>query len=818
MMKNAMRQKRWHQENEAADFIPYQTQIDDHTIVTKGGDYLQVLKLDGLAHECADLEDLVIAKEQLNSVLRNLAQANNVALYSTIIRRENNTAPAGEFDIEFSRQLNDKYLNHVTRQKMFVNELYLTIVMRPTFMNRRFFQRFESNVVTLRAQQEESLEKIHALSSMMLNSMKQYGARLLGTYTKDGVLHSELLELFSFIVNGNGKWKPRALPRRDLAYELPFNRIFFGANSYETRGVTETSYGALLSIKEYPEETFPGFLNVLLSTNFPIIITQSFNFLKQDTAKSIILRQSRRMKNAGDLAESQIEAMRIGLDDLQSRRFLYGEHHFSINVPASSPEELKRNLAALEGELADTSMVMVREDWAIQAAYYAQLPANFKLRPRPAPLSSKNFLGFCSFHNFPTGRLIGNQWGHAVTLLKTTSGSPYYFNFHLPLDAAEQKRKTELLMAGKTDLLLEEEEKEEEKALGNTIIIGPTGSGKTVLQGFLLAQSDKFGAKQFIFDKDRGLELYVRASGGSYLPLKIGESTGFSPFKRLEPTEKNIHFLENLVIKCCGGVRNTEEETDIKHAVRSVLTLSPEMRKISSCLAYLDSTVKEGVHARLSKWCNNNSLAWVFDNDEDSIDFENVQKYGFDVTEFLEDDEIRTPVIMYLFHLINESLDGSRVQIFMDEFWRLLLDDYFLAFVNMELRTIRKKNGILVMGTQSAAEVHNSPIAAAIREQTSTLIFFPNPRARKEDYEKFDLTEREFELIKFEMRPEQREFLVKQQHTSVVAKLDLEGFNDELAIISGTTDNIRLAETIRNEVGNDPKKWVPIFHERRQSA
>ncbi|MDD0747063.1 hypothetical protein PS025_24530, partial [Shigella sonnei] len=69
--------------------------------------------------------------------------------------------------------------------------------------------------------------------------------------------------------------------------------------------------------------------------------------------------------------------------------------------------------------------------------------------PEPeAPISSRNFAGFSSFHNYPTGRRTGNQWGPSVTLFKTTSGAPYYFNFHSEL-SAEKARKLAQLEAEK---------------------------------------------------------------------------------------------------------------------------------------------------------------------------------------------------------------------------------------------------------------------------------------------------------------------------------------------------------------------------------
>jgi type IV secretory pathway VirB4 component len=54
-------------------------------------------------------------------------------------------------------------------------------------------------------------------------------------------------------------------------------------------------------------------------------------------------------------------------------------------------------------------------------------------------------------------------------------------------------------------------------------------------------------------------------------------------------------------------------------------------------------------------------------------------------------------------------------------------------------------------------------------------------------------------------------FLVKQAHHSVVCKLDLKGFEGELAVISGRTDQVQRMQQIIAAAGEDPKAWLPQF-------
>src|SRR3546814_11511615 len=57
-----------------------------------------------------------------------------------------------------------------------------------------------------------------------------------------------------------------------------------------------------------------------------------------------------------------------------------------------------------------------------------------------------------------------------------------------------------------------------------------------------------------------------------------------------------------------------------------------------------------------------------------------------------------------MFHRCDGLLDGRRLVIDIDEFWKALGDDAFRAFAQDGLKTYRKQNAFLVFGTQSPAE------------------------------------------------------------------------------------------------------------------
>jgi len=182
------------------------------------------------------------------------------------------------------------------------------------------------------------------------------------------------------------------------------------------------------------------------------------------------------------------------------------------------------------------------------------------------------------------------------------------------------------------------------------------------------------------------------------------------------------------------------------------------------------------------------------------------------VTEFLDHPLTRSPITLYLFHLVRQLLDGRRLVCWLDEFWRLLADRAFESFAKDGPKTWRKLNAAMCLATQSPSDVLESPISRTLIEQTPTKVFFPNADADFREYTQgFGLTMREFKIIKEQLEPGSRMFLVKQAHHSVVCQLDLKGFDAELAVISGRVGEVERMQRIISVRGPEPMCWLSEF-------
>jgi type IV secretion system protein VirB4 len=808
-------------ESSPAERIPYSAHVSPHLVKTRFGDYVQVFRLAGASFECADDETLNTWHERLNVLWRNIASP-QVALWAHVIRRRESTAIVGG-DAEFAGALEHKYRSRLAHQKLMVNELYLSTVYRPTAgLASGLASKLLNHTQSTGSSYElaDALDACEKLRETVRASLARYEPEVLALYTKAGRAYSGPLNLFSTLINGDFREVP--LPRAPINDVLSTSRVFFGTEALEYRLPAGTRAGAMLGIKEYPTPTHVGMFDALLSAPFPFVLTQSFAFLTKGSGQALLQRQFNRMVNAGDFAISQAEELKDALDALTSNEFVIGDHHFSLQVMADDPPVLSKarsweeeseeanerrskavsdHVALARARLADTGMTVAREDLALEAAFWAQLPGNFPMRPRKAPITSRNFSAMVPFHNYPAGRALGNHWGEALTVLVTSARSPFHFSLHAsdPTDPEGGSRKD----------------------TGHTLICGPTGSGKTVFIGFLVAMLTRQGAAQVIFDKDRGLEILVRALGGEYCSLKNGEPTGFNPL-RLPPTPLNVEFLKSwlrVLVRPASGALTVRQQADLDQALRGTLALDSSARRLSRLMEFLDATDSEGLYARLTPWCEaaGGDYAWVFDSAEDIVvpRLAGNPIVAFDVTDFLDHEISRTPVTLYLFHLVRQLLDGRRLVCWMDEFWRLLADPAFESFAKEGPKTWRKLNGVMALATQSASDVLSSPISRTIIEQTPTKVFFPNLDANAQDYrEGFVLTEREFHLIKQELESGSRRFLVKQGHQSVVCELDLKGFDAELAVISGRRSAVDAMHELIARHGPHPQAWLPGFYER----
>ena len=784
-------------------YLPYSHHVTDRIIACDNHEYLAVIKVAGRAPDAygqAELKDWI---EALHNVLRGLPMG-SLGLYSHIIRRRVTEYPDSTFAQPFATRFDAAYRATFDTSGLMVNDLYLSVLIHPVAdpVLGTFASLEKADAKRLAHWQDESIERLDSAVRALTAGLYRYDPQILGIVDRRGLAFSETAEFLGFLLSGTHR--PVPISRERLRETLPQARPIFGRHGElgELRTVAGSRLFGMMELRDYPEATKPGHLDRLLGLPHEFVLTQSWGSHTGAAAKKLVKKHHKLLVDSGDDSVSQVTQLADVMDDLTSARLGLGDHHATLLVYGTSADSVRQALAQTATALAEDAVGFRPLDRALEAGFWAQLPGNWHWRPRPVPVTSLNFLCFSSLHNQLTGKPAGNPWGPAVTMLKTQTGSPFFFNFHASTEDLDETGK---------------------RRPGNTLIIGMTGTGKTVLQGMLLTQAQKFGAACVVWDKDQGMQVLIMALGGRYFNIRLGEPTGWNPFQ-MEPSKGNVAFMVRLVIYLAerrGEAVTTRQRADITQAVQQLTTLIDRPARTLSTLntllpnPYSEDDTRSTIHARLAPWCQGGEYGWVFDNPTDDLDLQTSSDrpalFGFDLTELLDDDEVRGAATLYLKHRVDALHDGRRIINLYDECQHPLKDAHFQESMQDAARTIRKKNGVLALATQEPGAIIENPVGASLVQQTATLILLPNPKARARDYiEGFGLTVAEFELLQ-SLGEASRKFLVKQGASVTVAQLDLSGCEDELLVFSGSPDMADIAEQAVAQAGPDPAAWLPVY-------
>lgn len=773
-------------EKAAGDHLPYARHLDHRTIETRDGLLIQTIQLGGLLFETADTAELNYRAQLRATMLRTIGSP-RFAVYHHAVRRKVDVELDGQFPDAFSRELDARWRGRMARREMFVNDLFMTVVLRPLPGRLGLLDwmrsAFGSGVIERAASRATDQRILDNATQALVAALAAYKPRLL-TLVDEGLgYRSEPLEFLGNLFNE--AIRPMGLPYGDLGHHLPWRRISFGQRAFELEASAgePRRFGAIVSVKDYPGHTLPGMFDELYRLPFPLLVTQTFAFVERSQALGKMNLSLRRLRSADDEAVSLYHELSEAKDSVAAGRASFGEHHTTITLHADSLAGLDSAAAEVTAVLADLGVVAVREDAGLEPAFWAQFPGNFRYIARRGLISTDNFAGFASLHNFPVGRARANHWGEAITLLETTAAGPYFFNFHL-------------------------------NDLGNFTVIGPSGSGKTVVLNFLLAQSRKHRPRIVFFDKDRGAELFIRAIGGRYDRLRPGSPSGINPLQ-LDDTPSNRQFLIEWLTLLADSLSPGEAELvrDALEANFAQVRPHRRLRYFVELLRGHERPHPADLFARLRPWWGDGERAWLFDNELDETDM-GADTVGFDMTSILDDPAVRTPALLYFFHRVEERLDGTPAIIVVDEGWKALDDEVFVRRIKDWEKTIRKRNGIVGFATQSAQDALESKIASAIIEQAATQIFMINPKARSEDYiDGFGLTSHEYDLVRT-LPDSSHCFLIKRGNESVVVRLNLSGEKDLLTILSGREETVRLLDEIMATGGGAPDDWINALLER----
>lgn len=733
--------------------LPWLSAVRDDVILTRQGDVMASVVLDGIDSFTSDDGSIDEISESFARIVGQLGErfgfyVNKVSTPETV------DLPPPDGD-PFSSAVDLAWRRSLTRRTLKRRVIVLTLLMRPSITDRLPW-------LMGRARSEFDLDlarRIDALEEAMSLVRGMYaGAGFRRLVVSDG----EWLALLSAI-HGQTYARMIAAPGQLLSETMTnFDVTFQGKVMVLESGMTKR-FGTIFGIKTYPTRTWPTMLDQL-ELPYDIVLTNSFTPRRTNEMIEKIQRVYRQRGASEDAGASLTEQLVQAADDAASGRSVFGDHHCSVQVFADSAEELERAASEIWRAGQDTGAVLVRERWAAKALYFAQAPGNWAYRIRDGIVSSNNFAELAAFHKTSRGRAPAESpWGANITAFPTVTSGLHRFNFH------------------------EAGNRFDEPSVGHTLVLGRTGSGKTIGTAFLMAQARRANARIIVFDKDQGLEMAVRALGGSYSEIKVGEPTGFNPLAT-ETDARGAAWLTDWLADILSRNRplDTVQSVALNEAVRQIAGADAPLRNFAGLESLIASTDDDGdLVSRVREWTARGRYGWLFSREAARPIAIGEDVLGIDMTELLDLNAERSALLAYLFRRIERVIEDRRPTIIViDEAWKMLADEMFVKRLHDWLVTMRKRNCVVMMLTQTPGHLDASSVGQIIAESVATQILFPNARANPEDYKILRLNDREAEFLSSPTGG-LRLALVRSGADSVFINTDLSGLGGLVTVLGG---------------------------------
>ena len=773
--------------------LPYVTFVADDVMMLRGGELMATLRLGGVDPMTTPDRALDALKHSLAAIVAQAGAAfawvvHRLPVPQDLSVRPIEATPGPHGADGFAAAVDAAWRGRVGEMGLQSRALFVSVMRRPALGSRIPVLGSLMGGRAFGADRAARMEELHEVMGFLEASLA--AARPVRLTRHDGRWLGYLGALISARYHPLGPFaRPILIP---LCHQIGGSHVSFEGDMVRlTDGATgEERFGAVFGIKSYPPHTD---VRVLDGLDLPgdVVLTNSFTPIPRNLMAERIGRTIRQMRSADDAAISIREALVEAADLHETGGMVFGHHHMSLALYCASVGELRWTASQVRRAGQEVGLELVRERMALRATWYAQMPGNLGHRPRQVPISSANFADFAALHGTVEGRPpSASPWGETLTVLPGVRGAGYRVNLH---EAGSAKA---------------------EPTAGHALVLGRTGSGKTLTVGFLAAQARRAGARVIAFDKDHGMEMALRAMGGRYATIRAGHPTGLAPLMTETDARGRAWLADWLAILLERASPLSPDQTrELARAVDQNAAGEAELRGFPQFISLFTHFDDGGdLEGRLGEWAPGGRYGWVFDRAEGDLArgidpmamgaapmakghdpmamghdpaTAGSEVMGFDMTELLDLQAERTAVLAYLFRRVERLLEDRRpTLLILDEAWQLLNDPYFGRRLENWLVTLRKMNAAVMMLTQHPGQLEASAVGRTIVESVPTMILFPNDRADPADYAMLRLDEKEAALLTAP-HTGSRAALIRSAGESVVVDADLSTLGPLLTVLGG---------------------------------
>ena len=576
------------------------------------------------------------------------------------------------------------------------------------------------------------------------------GLRLLGK--------NETFQFFSYLFNLE-EWAEQDTLRSDAGVDRQIVKTPVAWHSDHLQ--IGKRHVQMFSLKTTPEASRPCLFSGLLRLDCDSVLCSTWRVKSTSSARSEIDAQEKfisffkvgvltRVMSGRDTASLETgagaKAANNNVDDLSEvirslDKKAQGEYSLRLLLAARSQEQLRNTVPAVHRIFVDARAQVMEETLGNLSAFYAMFPGNHKFNVFPLWLAEDHHARLSSVFaphiGHPHSEDLDNEY---LNIFETRTGTPFFQDVYVD-------------------------------GVRVMLIIGPTGSGKSVVGNATVALEQKYGGFTYIFDIGGSYESVVELYGGKV--DRVGrDGPRVNPFA-LEPTESNIKFLYSFIklLLTNGGAELEPEDDDVIHkAVQDMYLLDPENRRLSNLF------LPKKLDRYLSKWVGKGIYNAVFDNVEDSLSLSRLQCFDFQGVNNEQYADLIEPLMVWLLRRINDVLYnpanlGVPKHILIEEIFSSMKNKQLLDAALASIKTVRKNLGGVTMIGQSADDLGTN--ADSIVNSCTSFLFLKDATFNRKRYaELFKMNEQQIAL--FESLQDREALYMRRDGITKVVTLNLD--------------------------------------------
>lgn len=742
-----------HKPSRLEDFLPWGLLVARGVVLNKDGSFQRTARFRGPDVRSSTPEELVAFAARTNNVFRRLGSG--WAIYIEAERRDLTTYPDGAFDDDLSRLVDSERaaafeqagsqfetIHHITLQwcpppdshakaSAFFFEIdhkssgAKPAVAKPTGQKTkagRHTARIDAQVA------RDALDQFQRLSTQAFGLFE-------GVVAEFRLLNDD--ETLTYL---KGTISPlRQNVRAPAAGAFLDGLLCDAALVGGTAPRLGEAHLRVLTIKGFPAATSPGVLDDLNALSLTYRSMTRYLCLDRNEAereltkwrrlwfskhksltsliKEVLTKEQTPFSNPDAIAKT--EEVDAALEELGTEAIGFGYLTATLTVLGATAEEADEKLRLAERAIAARGFVCMPETLNAVEAWLSSLPGHAFANVRHPMVSTLNLA-----HIAPLATpWAGDSWNRhldapPLAVTRTDGSTPFRLDLHVG-------------------------------DVGHTLLIGPTGAGKSVLLAFLAMQWKRYpDAQVFLFDKGGSARAAILGLGGTAIDLGAEDQAPFQPLSRIDTAAGKSAALDWIMtLLAQEGVPDAPDTKELIWSALGSLASAPvEQRHITGLRLLVQDAA---LMAALLPYTADGPNGGIFDGDQDRLSL--TDTVLFEMDEIMARPKVAAPALLHLFSRLEERFDGRPTLLVLDEAWLFLDSPLFAARIRDWLKTLRKKNVAVVFATQSLADISDSAIAPALVESCPTRIYLPNERAlepqQREAYARFGLNETEIGLI-----------------------------------------------------------------------